>query len=325
VRITYFTDPHFRASRPLRRKDDWVEASLGKLLWICDRAVASRSDLLICGGDLFDSPAPSFEIVSRVQAALGSTGIRTLLVVGNHDISGRNHENWRRGPLSVLVGPGSRIEVAPPRLELAAVDLFFWHYEHGIDSRVEYEVPRRPGIPAIGVAHSMIVGPGDEAHFGSVPADKVVTNLTLMLCAHYHPGFETWGDGQASTVFTAPGALTRTSSSDAGREPKIVEISVDGSGMEVEEVVVPHAPAGEVLDLERAALDREWSSTIEEFVRGMESVAVRSRDVRRMVRDFAEACESGRVLDGDGNPLEVRPEVVELVLDRIDRYRAGDE
>ena len=85
MKIIYQGDIHLRSSVPVNRVDDYNEAQFNKLGQLVEFANV-HGDALLLGGDLFDSPKVSSEVVNDTIDVLSGCNVQTLSCLGQHDV-----------------------------------------------------------------------------------------------------------------------------------------------------------------------------------------------------------------------------------------------
>ena len=93
-------DLHLRASNPENRIDNFFETQLGKMEQILEIASKNRCQAILCPGDVFDNPRPSFDVLEYYiklfkKYSIGNSNsdeIEFLTVWGQHDQRFRTKE-----------------------------------------------------------------------------------------------------------------------------------------------------------------------------------------------------------------------------------------
>ena len=91
-------DLHLRASNPENRIDNFFETQLNKIEQIFQMAVENKCEAILCPGDVFDNPRPSFDVLEYYIKLFKKYhincdgGIQFLTVWGQHDQRFRTHD-----------------------------------------------------------------------------------------------------------------------------------------------------------------------------------------------------------------------------------------
>lgn len=101
MKALLLSDTHIMATRPSGRVDDFIVAQLAKWGYIIDTAIQERVDCIIQAGDLFNTPTPSFSIISAMIRVFRKFDNPIYVIAGQHDMSMRS-ENLDRTALGVL-------------------------------------------------------------------------------------------------------------------------------------------------------------------------------------------------------------------------------
>lgn len=96
IKILYFTDVHLKEKNPVSRADNYLESIMEKLFEIARMIEGLRPDLVICGGDFFDTPHQSILLQNKAMEffeAIPKRALPVQMVLGNHEWRGR-WEDW---------------------------------------------------------------------------------------------------------------------------------------------------------------------------------------------------------------------------------------
>lgn len=301
-RFLYFTDSHLMARTPARRTGDFERDMMAKMYWLLITALERNVDAIVCGGDLFDMPRPSYRLAVRIMKLIRDSGLPWLHVLGNHDIMGHNPDTYIHGALAFFEQlPNFHIL---KDYELGGHVLRAVHYRHGVEELTDW--PALGEKPEVIFSHSMIT-PG-KAPFAHVLPKDIRTRARLVLCGHYH---DPWGyvvthaelsdeqkkalaDGlqgilqckreerllllqpDAVTLFINPGSLARVSflAHNLGRTPRALVVEL-GEAVQVTALPCPVArPSEEAFDDGAAVAQKTWDMRVREFLAAMENVKV---------------------------------------------------
>jgi len=317
ARFLFLTDLHLMARTPARRTGNFEDDMMGKMYWVLIEAHRRNVDAIVCGGDLFDLPRPSYRLAVRVMKLIREAGLPWLHVLGNHDIMGHNPDTYAHGALAFLEQlPNFHIL---RDYELGGHVLRAVHYRHGVEELTDWSPLGEK--PEVIFAHVMIT-PGRTPFPHVLPKD-ISTRARLVLCGHYH---DPWGfaathktiepaEQQALatgiqnllrctseerllllqpdnlTLFLNPGALARVSylAHNLGRTPRVFVVEL-GEAVEVTAVPVSVArPAADAFDEGAALAQRSWDISVQEFLAAMENVKIEGVQAADVVINAAKA------------------------------------
>lgn len=265
MKLCFLTDSHFKSASPKLRTDpDYLDTIMYKLEQIKTLVHERKVDVLLHGGDFFDTPFPDHKTLTYISSFFENLGVPTYVTVGNHDVVGRNLESLDRSGLGVLAAAGC-VKLLPldnSPVEFGNVSIKGLHYTD--DDSVLDKFCFEGDKFGIIVAHLPIVPMDHEVPFKVYHPKNINTNAKLCISGHYHFPFKylTWnGDGThlndnflnlgaGGTFWVNPSALMRTSvaTGDLERTPSVVFIDTVTETLEIIPLVVQ--PAEHVFDLE---------------------------------------------------------------------------
>ena len=85
MKILFFTDVHIKGKNPESRIDNYLDALIKKLVFVFDYAKTNNYDLILCGGDLFDSANVSDSIKNVLLPIFKLNTIPLYTIIGSHD------------------------------------------------------------------------------------------------------------------------------------------------------------------------------------------------------------------------------------------------
>jgi len=239
-------DLHLRATAPVSRIDDFVEAQAQKVRAIVN-IVKAREAIAVFTGDLFDRPDPPYALVNRYVPILNELESCTKYVVpGNHDVYGGSLATLGRSALGNLVAHRSINLLGPEPMRFRGprgpVALFGTSYMH-------------PNCPSpdpdcslnVLVAHEMIVENQlyrEQEDFTLV--DQILLDRPgwdMIVCGHYHYRFLR---ESGTTRIVNPGAVVRVKASvgDLALEPAVYGWNLNTNELEL--IPLPHLPSKQV-------------------------------------------------------------------------------
>lgn len=251
MKLMALTDLHLGASRPAGRVGDYVADVDRKLSEVIDIANNLNVAAVLCAGDVFHSPTPTYSTLVRFQTFLERLNRRFIAIPGSHDLFGNNLDALYR----TAIGFFDRVS---DKFELLS------------------EITRRTtrvGTVTVGVSGSKVLGI-EMVHGSVLPTSdfgeytllrNYVSVAKIVLVGHYHSGYELIRNTDG-VLFVCPGSLVRTTA-QAGelvRRPRVAIIS-DNYEVVWKELICAK-PGGEVLSppvvspqIDFTSLVREWT------------------------------------------------------------------
>jgi len=284
LNLIFATDPHFRATRPISRKDDdFFGTILGKLEKI--RILSKNYELVIFGGDIFDRPDVPHSVVIKVMRAFSKFEVPVYTVIGNHDIFGYQGATVESSAMGTLLESG-----VVKRLDSFIMKGVAIYGIHAFDGEA-WELPESDAVKVI-VAHKLITNtpvPGGDC----IPLRKVAqaTNANLILSGDIHyPHFE---DDILGKTFVNPGSLSRMSITDRERYPQVAAITIESDGeIHCDLHVLDSRPAECLFDLtsysNRMASEEHREGFVKTYVSAVFSVKAEAHNVGSALAKAAE-------------------------------------
>lgn len=189
MKIAYFTDSHLDSSN--------YQDVLPRI-----EEVFLYGDVVVCGGDLFNSPFASVRVVAGLVSIIQKYQKPFYVVPGNHDLRGRNIDKIGETALGLL-GSTSFVEILTDKI----------CFDDACIYGVPYTDTPLNTLTVDNDAFSIVV-----AHLGIFPhrtpftqllVDDIRTNADIVLCGHIHN--PAWEVQKGGTRFVNPGSINKTS------------------------------------------------------------------------------------------------------------------
>jgi DNA repair exonuclease SbcCD nuclease subunit len=216
MKIIYTTDWHLCSKCPGKRKeDDFFKLEMAKVDEIVNFAIQNNIDLIIHGGDFFDSPKIDYWLlnimISKFQK-LNDYHIPVLLVPGSHDMYGYNVDSLKSTAVGALVETGL-IKILNGKKQIG--DRVFYGMPATLTHTLEMYANIEP--KSVVVSHNMITPI-------SVPYSHIllqtIPNLgSIFLTGHYHRYLMCRSN---DNVFINTGPLIRTDITECDNKPCII-------------------------------------------------------------------------------------------------------
>jgi len=276
TKILYFGDSHIRGNNPCSRKDDYPNALKAKFCEITNLIKDKKIDCVLCGGDLFNSPDVSKAIISEYIKIFKQWKVPFLTVIGSHDYLGYQLNTILRSALGVL-DAAEIVYILDKERGYRLTDkvtIKGIHHSYNLDLNPKnYFVKKDTNGILIEVVHGMVV---DKPFFDEYTLIKdIKTEADVMLCAHYHPGWESQKVNNA--LFINPGSLGRVENIERVFPPSVVILDV-GEQIDYEIIPLKCASPSETIFKNVTKLGSEMSEKILEF---MKTLSNRTGDLER--------------------------------------------
>ena len=289
MKLIAISDIHVRATAPINRKDDYVEAQFRKLRQVIDYANEIGAPIL-SAGDLLDKPTIPYWLLNRLIKELRRLDRSLICIAGNHDQKGHSVETLHEGSLLTLDMAravqlvGGRVQFYEPVMLCAA------HFG------------TEPEKPVAGMYNILMLH--EPVYEKTVPF-FMKDGLAIKGLEKKYPGYDLYLAGDihlpavaSKTVVT--GSMMRSSLNQKEVKPRFYEIDT------VSGTVVPHYFKIEEdvwKDIVEVADDGSYKAEMRELVEAMSA-----RDERL---DYAATC---RHLASD------RPEYAQQIQTLINEY-----
>ncbi|WP_100373135.1 metallophosphoesterase family protein [Bacillus sp. FJAT-45037] len=241
MKFLYITDTHIRGTTPKNRKDVFQETMTKKIQEVIKIANEQEVDMLLHGGDVFDRPDLSPNVVGQFARLFREAKMPIYAIAGNHDTFGHNPETISRTMLGLLDSFGLMTVVSPDKPVLIEKDglrvqLSGQPYHYDLDQRDPkldyYPQNEHDADVLIHLVHSMLVEKSLPEGIPHTLIDHIwTTTADVILTGHFHGGFGI--KEQGGTWICNPGAMARVNNhwSEINRFPQYVigEIGENGS------------------------------------------------------------------------------------------------
>ena len=260
-------DVHISDVAPSTRKDDYRNVVLGKLRFIIDQVnQAGDYQAVLFLGDLFHKKVPfhnSHSMISALIRLFETCSCPIYIIPGNHDIHG-NMSTFENQPLNVLIQAGvvRMLTNQDPVLFNwggVSVSLNGTPFSPLLDSKDSATLYNLNHLDVADVKISMfhqMVLPDDKKFFADYInfADLAGVNCDVLLCGHYHEGYNPSCVYENGKFFVNPGSITRGTAEQANfdKTPKFTVLSIDKVNgtcqVQATDIEIPHVVSDEVFD-----------------------------------------------------------------------------
>lgn len=265
MKFLYFTDTHIRGTTPKNRLDSYVDTLKMKIAEIIAIGNKEHVDLFLHGGDVFDRPDLSPNVVGQFAQVLRNAKAPIYAISGNHDTFGHNPETIGRTMLGLLDAFGI-IHLLKPDEPICIekdgvkVQISGQPYHYDIDQRdpkLDYYPSNMTNADVlVHLVHSMLVEKPLPDGIPFTLVDHIwTTTADVILTGHYHSGF---GIKERNGKFICnPGAIARVNNhwSEIARMPTVIIGEITKESIQLSERILTCAKKGEEV-LDRSFLEK---------------------------------------------------------------------
>jgi DNA repair exonuclease SbcCD nuclease subunit len=258
-------------------------------------SLENKVDMILCGGDITDSPHASNLIVDDLIDRVEKAGISWYCIAGNHDILNRNWEMSKTTALAHIFRRSKMFKLLDNYEDDTCV-IKGLSYFHGIEESLKtggFQVKESKKWK-VGLSHSFITL---KPFFQNVPhviAKDLLTNCDVILCSHLH---ENWGIKDINGVqFVNPGSLGRTSI----KEQHLPTIATgDTITRKIDIIPLKSAKAAsEAFDLTKYEENKAKEIDISSFLESMQNINLQEMDFQNQLLHIGKENKSEKeVLD----------------------------
>lgn len=294
IKLLFFTDTHYTGKTPISRKDNILQTCIEKTKEVFEIAKKENVDLILHGGDFFDSPEISDSVASEIGYLYLQSHTKIVAIAGNHDIRANNYETLyqtklglfdRLGIIKVLRGEesfaitkdGITVSITGQGSDYRSIeDLKI----HNVDKNKIH----------IRLIHAMVVDKGNFPN--TIPVEQLFdTEAHITLLGDYHIG---WGIIKHNgKLFINPGALLRKTiaEEDIKRHPQVVLIEIDKEYMDAKLIPLQNVkPVEEVFKLEEIEKQRKYHEKLITFKQNLSHghLLTVSTDIKQLITQYAK-------------------------------------
>lgn len=307
MKFIYFTDLHIKGVNPGKRKDVFYVAILKKLMEIGHIITNEQINFVVIGGDLFDLPKISNQLLGEVAKIIKSWKVRVFVVPGNHDLYGQNIATLPHTSLGILANAGvvtilsrenSPIYVGKKNDQNYPLIAFTGQeYYPEIDTGVsdDYEIERSIADYNILVAHGMLL---EKPFHPDVPftlIKDVTTSANMVLSGHYHP--DEVDIVQNNTHFIKPRSAGRLEATkhniDHMPQYVIVDIQKTNGVINTSHSICDFtwaAKGSDIFDYEGQVEEKIYKNTLKQFKEQIGSIDLtKTIDLPQMIKTIAKS------------------------------------
>lgn len=296
MKILYFQDSHIRGNNPSMRKDDYFASMCKKVDEIGSLVKKEKCEMIICGGDLWDTPLISNSILDTVVDKFEEMNIPIAILPGNHDMTAHNWDISQASSLAHIFRRSENITMLTNR------DVVAIRYSHNIEQEIINNgiMFEESVLWKVAIVHALITPKPFFPEVMHIEVSKIKTNADLVLVAHYHEPYDIM---VGKTRFLNIGCLGRTSIKEADIKPSVAILDTETHSVKVLELKKA-LPAEKAFDLEKKAQIGLMAKDMTDFVDALKSTKFQSLDLRGKLEAIAKE-------------KNVSQEIVDMILQKI--------
>jgi len=232
-KIVTFTDSHIKTTTPRSRTDKhWLDLCLGQIESVFALANSVGASAVLCSGDLGHSPNWSYPAIRGFFKILKKyKDIQFITTVGQHDVVGKQIEDWDSTPMGllaeiapnmhVLEGGDSIVVDGSPSIEVYGFGFDQLETKELLEGRYAF---RYNESFRIAIVHAS-VGAKEDVGSSSIESQNI-HGCHVASFGDIHDGFDVY-EFKSGTCAYSTGSLVRPSISDKGRIPACACISIE--------------------------------------------------------------------------------------------------
>jgi len=314
MKLVYFTDPHLMGVNPKSRKDFFPETILKELEEVYSIALEVGAKVVLCGGDWFNSPNPSYSVarsLAQILSTYQQKNIETISIIGNHEEIGYNPDTIEMCSIGVIEG-GGLIRRARPHSPIyleedgVTVGITGCDAVYDLDrGSIQHYMPNRADADYhIHIVHGFLTKHKWMEEIPHTTIDQIEeTSADIVLSGHEHSGFGVVH--QNGKIFCNPGALARISASigEMNRMPQVAIIDLTSKNASIVlRQIQCSLPSEEILDRESLEQEIESQKKIQGFINNLTLFSLENLSIQHVVE---------RIANEDGLSAAVRREAKE--------------
>lgn len=306
MKYLYFQDAHAQGINSINRLGNYFEDWLIKFDELLSIAKQNKVDAILDGGDIFESPEPSYKIIDEIADRIEEIKIPIYSLFGNHAERYHSIEHSKYTGLSHLQKRSKYFRYLD-KIEDNDYTIQGFEYKHDIEEDIkkngliiteEDSINAPKKIWRIAIVHAFIC-PEPFPYASHVVYDKIKTNADLILVGHYH---KVWQKVIKHTHYLGIGCFGRLSVTEKDVHPSCVLINTDKRNYEI----IPLKSAKKAEDcfnLEAINEANKNEDSIQEFIKSIESVSFQGDRIEDVITKI-------------GKEQKVEKEIINLILDK---------
>lgn len=222
--VVYCADIHLTDKQPINRVTPIQPNAIVKLEKIFSIA-KNHGKVLIMGGDLFESPCPSYSLFSQVVGVfLRNKDVKVYGVLGNHDIVYGDTESTNNA-IQTLVKMGLYTRLSTKPIDISGARVYGIDYRKGLYTAAD--AVKECGIETTGavlVTHQFMSPKTLPFNHISLEDFNNSSFFGTVLCSHLHDQFIQTVD---KTLYVNSGCVCRLNRNESVMDPSVVLFTGD--------------------------------------------------------------------------------------------------
>jgi len=308
-KFLYMQDFHISGKNSIHYISNYFEDCLLMLNEILSIAKKNKVDAMLDGGDLFDTPMPSYRVLDEFCDRIEKAKIPLLCLYGNHSMQFHSVEHAQYTGLSHLIkrskyityfgeGEDSVLHDNGKSYTITGID-----YYHDLEENLKKNGLKLKGGKdewKIALVHGFLTPTPFLPQVMHVCVDDIKTNADLVLVSHYH---KAWDKTVDNTRYLDIGSVGRRSITEKDIIPSVLLLDTDKRSADI--IKLKSAKSAEIIfDLSKLDEKREFNADIDKFIKSIESAEFQATNIKDTIIYI-------------GKEKNVDKEVTDLILDKI--------
>ena len=287
----YIQDTHFKGRNGCNRLGDYFGDLLLKWDEIIQLAIDNKCKAIIDGGDFLDTASPSYIILDQIADRIEKSGLIMYSLLGNHSMKYAHIENSQYVGLMHLQKRSKSFKPIN-QLKITGVELIPVEYDYEIENKLKEEglTFQSENKWKVGIVHALVTPKKFFDEVAHLTPEQFKTNGDLILVAHYHHPYEI---KVRETTFLNIGCTGRNSITEHEIKPSIAILDTKKRTYEVIELKSAK-PGTEVFNLDKKEIKKEFNSSMETFIKSIESTDFQGISVVGMIQNLAKKSDTDK-------------------------------
>lgn len=293
IKLLFLTDTHYTGKTPVSRKDNILQTCIEKTREIFEIARKEKVDLILHGGDFFDTPDVSDSVASEIGCLYLQSPSKVIAIPGNHDVRANNYDTLYQTKLGLFDKLGIvKVLKRNENFEFTKDGITISITGQGSDYKSVEDLKIQnveQNKIRIHLVHAMVV---DKNFPNTIPLKQLFdTKAHITLLGDYHIG---WGIIEyQGKLFINPGALIRKTiaEEDIKRHPQAAIIEINEKYINAKLIALQSVkPIEEIFKLEEIEKQRKYHEKLLTFKQTLKHnhLLTISTDIKKLVAQYAK-------------------------------------